>query len=461
MTSMTSFSTFSKTSFYEPDPNKPKLVLAYSGGLDTSCQLNYLVKEKGFEVCAYIADLGQEDVRNPQDVEKIKQKAEKSGAYAFYCEDLKRTFIEDYVFPMISSNALYEGRYLLGTSIARPCIANRQVEICAEEKASHVSHGSTGKGNDQVRFELAYHCLDPRLETITLWRDPSYCQRFQGRRDLQNYAIEQGIVGANSVDDDKPKVWAYSEDENCLHISFESGELEDTAYPGKQFARLPDAEKPSLVEYPGLVLQKTITALKDTPDVSDVLKIEFEQGYPVRVENLRTNEIKTDAVDLFFYLHDTASRHGVGGIDIVENRFVGMKSRGCYETPAGSVLFSAHHDLELLTMDREVMRIRDSLTQKYSELVYNGYWFSPEMSFLKSIMKESQQVVSGTAYVELYKGSIRSIGRESSNSLYDEKLVSMDEHGEYDPSNATGFIKTLATRLKAVRKRDEKLGRKW
>eukprot|EP00924_Labyrinthula_sp_SR-Ha-C_P009547 maker-scaffold_2-snap-gene-27.6-mRNA-1 protein AED:0.01 eAED:0.01 QI:349/1/1/1/1/1/2/285/463 len=449
-----SSSTFNKTQFYEPSSSKPRLVLAYSGGLDTSCQLNYLVNEKGFEVCAYIADLGQSDLTTEAEKEAVKEKAMKSGAYAFYCEDLKEDLINNYVLKMLSSSSLYEGRYLLGTSIARPCIAKRQVEICAQEDAGFISHGSTGKGNDQVRFELAYLCLNPKLQPITLWRDPEYCEKFQGRADLQKYASEKNIIASSEKTNEKR--WAYSEDENCLHISFESGELEDVAFPANTYGKGSEG-----IEYPGEIFKKKMNWIKETPDSSDVLKISFDKGIPTSVTNLTSNETVNGSVDLFFYLNELAGKHGVGRIDIVENRFVGMKSRGCYETPAGTVLFSAHQDLEVLTMDREVMRIRDGLSLKYAELVYNGYWFSPEMSFLKKIVEESQEVVSGDAYVELFKGNVLNVGRESSNSLYDESLVSMDEHGGYDPTNATGFIRTLATRLKAVKNRDDKLGKVW
>ena len=432
----TSGISFNKTEFRKADPSKPKIVLAYSGGLDTSCQLAYLANEKGFEVCAYIADLGQDDVASSADVEEIKEKAAVSGAYAFYCEDLRREFVDDFVFPMLASGSLYEGRYLLGTSIARPCIGKRQVEICWEEDAKYISHGSTGKGNDQVRFELCYLGMDPELECVTLWRDPSYCQQFEGRTDLIDYATKHGIkIG-------QTKKHSYSEDENSLHISYESGELEDPAFPGH-------AE-----EYPGLVLKKKTVDIMDTPDTPVDLTIDFHKGIPVKVKNENDGTEIADGLGLFNYLNTVAGEHGVGRIDIVENRYVGMKSRGCYETPAGTVLHSAHRDLETLTMDREVMRMRDMLAVKYSELVYNGYWFSPEMDFLKNAMEFAQRPVTGSTSVRLHKGNVMNRGRSSPNSLYNMDLVSMDVHGGYDPTHATGFIKTLATRLIAAKKRD-------
>merc|ERR1719353_360750 len=350
------FASFNKTSFREPDPNKPKLVLAYSGGLDTSTQLAWLVNELGYEVCAYIADLGQDDTLEEKDREEICAKAEQSGAYAFYCEDLRKDFVTDFVFPTIKANTLYEGRYLLGTSVARPCIAKRQVEICWEEGANHISHGSTGKGNDQVRFELCYLGMDATLDCVTLWRDPEYLERFDGRQDLIDYATAHGIsVGAT-------KKHSYSEDENLMHISYESGELEDPAYPGNQN------------EYPGLVLKKKTREIDQCPDTPANLTIGFEKGTPVYVKNEDDGTLIEDPLELFLYLNKIGGEHGVGRIDIVENRFVGMKSRGCYETPAGTILYSAHLDLEVLTMDREVMRIRDTLQVKFTELVYNGAW---------------------------------------------------------------------------------------
>jgi argininosuccinate synthase len=435
--------TFHRVEFRKPDPKKPKLVLAYSGGLDTSTQLAYLHNEKGFEVCAMIADLGQDDVLGAEAKKAIAMKAKASGAYAFYCEDLRKEFVEDFVFPMVAANAVYEGRYLLGTSIARPCIGKRQVEICHKEHATHISHGSTGKGNDQVRFELTYLGMDPTLKCVTLWRDPTYFNKFPGRQALLDYAA------AHNIPVSQTKKHSYSEDENCMHISYESGELEDPAFPGAKH------------EYPGKVLKKKTKDLLDTPDKPALLTVAFEKGIPVAVKNESDGKTVKGSFELFDYLNKVGGEHGVGRIDIVENRFVGMKSRGCYETPGGTILFSAHHDLEVLCLDREVMRIRDQLSLKYAELIYNGFWFSPEMAFLKNSMEFAQKVVTGTATVQLHKGNVYNRGRASPNTLYNTKIVSMDEHGGFDPTAATGFINTLSTRLKASKKRDVAMGIKW
>ena len=430
--------------FREPDPSKPRIVLAYSGGLDTSTQLAYLAHEKGYEVCAYIADLGQDDVKDAGAIEEIKDKAKASGAYAFECVDLRREFIKDYVYECIKANCLYEGRYLLGTAMARPCIAKKQVELAWREKAEYVSHGSTGKGNDQVRFELCYLGMDPNLQCVTLWRESEYLAKFEGRQDLLDYAASHNIPVSQT------KKHSYSEDENIMHISYESGELEDPAYPGV------------VTEYPGLVLKKKTADLLDTPDEPCRLEIDFEKGNPIAVREHDakgnvTNTTGEDPLALFAKLNVLAGIHGVGRIDIVENRYVGMKSRGCYETPAGTVLAAAHLDLETLTIDREVMRLRDTMAIKYSELVYNGYWFSPEMDFMKVAMDFAQKPVTGTVALHLHKGHVIPRGRSSPHSLYSEKLVSMDEAGGFVPQNSTGFIQTLATRLKAAKKRDNVL----
>lgn len=431
--------TFNKTHFRDPDPAKPRIVLAYSGGLDTSTQLAYLAKEKGFEVCAYIADLGQDDVLSQEDRDAIRDKAEASGAYAFYCEDQREEFVNDFVYKAISANALYEGRYLLGTAVARPCIAKRQVEVAWAEGAGYVSHGSTGKGNDQVRFELCYLGMDPKLQCVTLWREREYLERFPGRPELLDYATKHGIPVSAT------KKHSYSEDENLLHISYESGELEDPAYPGNSN------------EYPGLVLKKKTVDINDAPETPAKLTLEFEAGIPTRVVNAADGvdiDGKAKPLDLFLYLNKIGGEHGVGRIDIVENRFVGMKSRGCYETPGGTVLHAAVRDLETLTIDREVQRIRDTLSIKYAELVYNGFWFSPEMGLLNAAMEHARQPVTGSVDLQLHKGNVQLRGRSSPLSLYDAKLVSMDEVGGFVPEYSTGFIQTLSTRLKASKARD-------
>lgn len=415
-------------------------MLAYSGGLDTSTQLAYLTQEKGFEVCAYIADLGQDDLATDADKDAVRDKAQESGAYAYYCEDMRREFVTDFVFELLRAQAVYERRYLLGTSVARPCIGKRQVEVCWNEGATHISHGSTGKGNDQVRFEMCYLGMDPSLQCVTLWRDPVYCEKFPGRGELLEYATAHGIHVTAT------KKHSYSEDENMMHISYESGELEDPAYPGHNH------------EYPGLVLKKKSVDINDCPDVPANLTIGFEKGTPVYVKNVDDGTVIEDPLELFMYLNKVGGEHGVGRIDIVENRFVGMKSRGCYETPGGTILFSAKLDLELLTMDREVMRIRDQLSDKYAELVYNGGWYSPEWSFLKHSLEHAQQNVTGESYVRLHKANVLNRGRYSAvNSLYDADLVSMDMLGGFDPTMSTGFINTLSTRIKASKARDAKV----
>ncbi len=434
---------FNKVQFREPDASKPKLVLAYSGGLDTSTQLNWLAKQKGFEVCAYIANLGQEDVKDQADIDDIQRKAEQSGAYAFYCEDMREEFVTDYVYPAIKSNALYEGRYLMGTAVARPAIGKRQMEVVANEGATHVSHGSTGKGNDQVRFELCYLGIDPSVQCVTLWRDPEYLAKFRGRQDLIDYATAQGIPVSAT------KKHSYSEDENALHISYESGELEDPAFPGNEG------------EYPGQVLAKKSVDIKDAPDTPTALTIDFDKGAPVRVQNKTAGVEVTGDWAMFEYLNKVGGENAIGCIDIVENRFVGLKSRGCYETPGGTILFAAHQDLELLVMDREVMRVRDPLSLKFAELCYNGFWFSPEMRFVMNAIEYSQQVVTGSVDLVLYKGNVMPRGRSSPFSLYDQRLVSMDEEGGFDATHSTGFIETLATRLKANMSRDAKSGLKF
>jgi len=432
---------FNKTTFREPDPSKPKIVLAYSGGLDTSAQLSWLAKEKNFEVCAYIAHLGQDDVLKPEDVDAICAKAEQSGAYSFYCEDLRQDFVDNYIFKAIKGNGLYENRYLLGTSVARPCIGKRQVEICWEEGAKHISHGSTGKGNDQVRFELCYLGMDPTLECVSLWRDREYLSKFEGRQDLIDYAKSQNIPVSAT------KKHSYSEDENMMHISYESGELEDPAFPGHAN------------EYPGLVLKKKSVGVLEAPDVPARITIDIEKGEPVAVRNYDDGTEITDSVELYEYLNRLGGEHGIGRIDIVENRFVGMKSRGCYETPGGTIVHEAIRDLEVLCMDREVHRMRDTLSVKFSELIYNGFWFSPEMDFLMAAMEKAQEHTTGSVDLQLLKGNVIKRGRSSPMSLYNQDLVSMDIEGGFNPEISTGFIQTLSTRLKASAARDKLAGK--
>jgi len=396
-----------------------KVVLAYSGGLDTSCILKWLIDE-GFEVIAYLADVGQRE-----DFEEARQKALNIGATRVYIEDLKEEFVTDYIFPAFSANALYEGRYLLGTSPARPLIAKRHIEIASKENAEYVSHGSTGKGNDQVRFELSYYALNPKIKIISPWKNKDFLVKFKGRTDLINYAKENNIP--LSVTLEKP----YSIDENLLHISFESGILEDPAIQ------------------PHRDMFKFTVDPKDAPDRETRIEIHFKDGIPIKIVNLEDGTIKTKPLELFTYLNELGRENGIGRVDIVENRFVGIKSRGVYETPGGTILRAAHMDIEGIAMDREVMRLRDMLSPKFSELVYYGFWFSPEMEFLMAAIRKSQEIIDGVVYLKLYKGNVIVTGRTSPSSLYDHDLSSMNIEGGFDQTDSEGFIKINAIRLMA------------
>jgi len=396
-----------------------RVVLAYSGGLDTSIILQWLI-EKGYEVIAYIADVGQKE-----DFEKAREKALKIGAKKVYIEDLKREFVTDYIFPAFKANAIYENRYLLGTAVARPIIAKRQIEIAIKENAAYVSHGATGKGNDQVRFELSYYALKPDVKVLAPWKMPEFLETFKGRTDMFDYAEKHGIpVGASKS---KP----YSEDDNLLHISHEAGVLEDPA-----------------AECAEEIYSRTVSPEK-APDEATKVRITFKDGIPVKVENLNTGEYKTDPLELFMMLNELGSKNGVGRLDMVENRFVGIKSRGVYETPGGAILHIAHLDIEGIAMDREVMRLRDTLSAKISELIYNGFWFSPEMEFLMSAINKSQEAIDGEVVVKLYKGNAYPVSRKSESSLYDPELSSMDKEGGYDQMDAKGFIRINAIRMMA------------
>ena len=396
-----------------------KVVLAYSGGLDTSIILKWFIEE-GYEVIAYMADVGQEE-----DFEAAKEKALKLGASKVYIEDLKREFVTDYIFPAYAANAIYEGRYLLGTALARPIIAKRHIEIAEKEGCEYVSHGATGKGNDQVRFELAYYALKPDVIVLAPWKMQNFLDQFKGRQDMLDYADKHDIpVTATRK---KP----YSEDDNLLHISHEAGVLED---PNAICAEE--------------VYSKT-TSPENAPDKPEVIALTFKDGIPVKVENLEDGTEKTDPLELFMYLNEVGGKHGIGRLDMVENRFVGIKSRGVYETPGGAILQIAHLDLEGIAMDREVMRLRDMLSAKIAQLIYNGFWFSPEMDFLMRAIEQSQDVIDGTVKVKLYKGTAYPIARTSPVSLYDEDLSSMDIEGGYNQIDADGFIKVNAIRLKA------------
>ncbi len=398
---------------------KEKIILAYSGGLDTSIILKWLVN-KGYEVICFIGDVGQKD-----DFKAVEEKAMALGASKVHIKNLQNEFVTDYIFPALQGNAQYEGRYLLGTSLARPVLAKAQIEIAHEEGATIVSHGSTGKGNDQVRFELAYFALNPKIEVFSPWKDPEFLEQFKGRNDLFAYADEWDIpVTATKK---KP----YSEDENLMHISHEAGVLEDPA-------SRPDASVFSMTN-----------GISEAPEKETVLEIKFEDGIPIKIKNLDDGTIKTDGLDMFLYLNEMGSLHGIGRVDMVENRFIGLKSRGVYETPGATILWEAHRDLEGVAMDKEVMHIRDGLIPKFAELIYNGFWFSPEMDFLLTSIAKSQEAVDGTVRVALLKGNVISIGRESPTSLYDQDMSSMDIEGGFDATDSQGFININAIRLKA------------
>ncbi|RJP60866.1 MAG: argininosuccinate synthase [Candidatus Auribacter fodinae] len=387
-----------------------KVVLAYSGGLDTSIILKWLKVEKGYDVVAFAADLGQGEELDP-----VHDKALATGASAVYIEDLREEFVRDFIFPAIQANAIYEGTYMLGTSIARPLIAKKQIEIARKEGAVAVSHGATGKGNDQVRFELTFYALEPSIKVIAPWREWD----FKSRTDLINYATKHGIP--IPVTQKKP----YSSDRNLFHISFEGGILEDpwNAPPEDMFLLSVSPEK--------------------APDKAEIVEIEYEKGIPVGVNGKRLSP-----VDLMVEVNRLGGKHGIGRVDIVENRFVGMKSRGVYETPGGTILHIAHRAMESITMDREVMHMRDSMIPYIARLMYNGFWYSPEMDMCMAMVKESQKDVSGTIRVKLYKGNVTVQGRKSPNSLYSESFATFEKDSVYNQKDAEGFIKLQALRLR-------------
>ncbi len=398
-----------------------KVVLAYSGGLDTACILKTLIQQ-GHEVVAYVANVGQ-----LEDFDDIAERALATGASEVFVEDLQQEFVTDFIFPAIAGNAVYENRYLLGTALARPVIAKRQVEVARKVGATAVGHGATGKGNDQVRFELAFAALAPDLEIISPWKDPEFLARFQGRPDLLAFAEEHDIPVEATAE--KP----YSSDENLMHRSYEAGMLED-----------PDAAPPA-------DMYKLTRALEDTPDEPARIEVRFKDAYPVEVRNLGDGTTVTDPVEIVSYLNDVGGAHGIGRIDIVENRFVGIKSRGVYETPGGTILHMALRDLEGIAMDREVRRLRDMLSPRFAEIIYNGFWFSPEMDFVEAAFMQSSSLIDGTVRVRLFKGNTIIEGRSSPSSLYDQDLSSMDVAGGYDQEDARGFIRVNALRLTAHR----------
>lgn len=387
-----------------------KVVLAYSGGLDTSVILKWLIETYRCNVIAFAADVGQEE-----ELDNLEEKALKTGASKVYIDDLKEDFVRDYVFPAFRANAIYEGQYLLGTSLARPIIAKRQVEIARIENADAVSHGATGKGNDQVRFELSYIALNPEIKIIAPWREWD----LNSRTSLMDFAKKHGIDVPTTLK--KP----YSTDRNLLHISYEGGVLED-----------PWAEAPG-------DMYTLSVAPEKAPDEAEEIEIAFQQGNPVAINNETLS-----AANLLKTLNTFGGRHGIGRIDMVENRFVGMKSRGVYETPGGTILRTAHMAVESITMDREVMHLRDSLIPKYSELIYNGFWFSPEMTLLQGMIDQTQVHVSGVVKLRLYKGGCYVLGRQSDESIYSEDFATFEDDRVYQQKDAEGFIKLNALRLR-------------
>ena len=387
-----------------------KIVLAYSGGLDTSVILKWLKEKYDAEIIAFAADVGQQE-----ELTGLDKKAEKTGASKIYIEDLREEFVRDFVFPMIRAGAIYESGYLLGTSIARPLIAKRLVEIARENKAQAISHGATGKGNDQVRFELTAYALQPDIQIIAPWR----MWEFKSRTDLIEYAKKHGIP--TPVTAKKP----YSMDRNLLHISFEGGILEDpwNAPPEDMFMLSVSPEK--------------------APDKAEEVTIEFNKGDAVAVNGKKMNPL-----DVMLTLNKIGGKHGVGRIDMVENRFVGMKSRGVYETPGGTILYRAREAVEQLTMDREVLHYRNTISPQYARLVYNGFWYAPEREMLQAAIDEAAKCVCGTARLRLYKGNCTVVGRKSPISLYDEKVATFEADQVYNQKDAEGFIRLNALRLR-------------
>ncbi len=399
-----------------------KVVLAYSGGLDTSIILKWLQTEYGCEVVTFTADLGQ-----GEELEPARRKAEQMGASKVYVEDLRQTFVRDFVFPMFRANAVYEGLYLLGTSIARPLISKRLVEIAAETGADAVAHGATGKGNDQVRFELAAYALDPDIRVIAPWREWDLTSRTK----LIDFAEKHQIQIARDKRGEAP----FSVDANLLHTSSEGKVLEDPAQ-----------------DAPDYVYQRTVNP-EDAPDTPQDVEIGFERGDAVSIDG-----VAMSPADLLAKLNELGGAHGIGRLDLVEGRFVGMKSRGIYETPGGTILLEAHRGIEQITLDRGQAHLKDELMPRYAELIYNGFWFSPEREMLQAAIDHSQAHVTGTTRVRLYKGSARTVGRWSEHSLYSEAHVTFeDDAGAYDQKDAKGFIQLNALRLKLIAARNRRL----
>ncbi len=397
-----------------------KIVLAYSGGLDTSVLLTWLKEKYDAQIIAFCADVGQEE-----ELKGLDKKAKKTGASKVYIDDLREEFASDYIFPMIQAGAIYEDQYYLGTSIARPLIANRMVEIAKRENAQSIAHGATGKGNDQVRFELTAAALAPEIDIIAPWRMSEFRDQFPGRKEMLEYCNEQGVKVEASAS--KP----YSMDRNLLHISYEAGILEDTWFDAFSMKNKD--------------MFKLSVSPEDAPDKPEYVNLDFQDGNCFAV-----NGRELSPLGVMLKLNKLGGKHGIGRVDIVENRFVGMKSRGVYETPGGTILHFAHRQMESITMDREVMHIRDSLIPKYSELVYNGFWFSPEREALQALVSETQDKVTGRVRLKLYKGGVYTSGRKSPVSLYNPDIATMeaDITSAYNQDDATGFIQLNALRLK-------------
>ena len=394
-----------------------KIVLAFSGGLDTSVILKWLQKKFSCEVATFTADIGQIG-----EVSKAKEVAKDLGVKQIFIEDLKEEFVKDYVFPMLRANAVYEGTYLLGTAIARPLIAKKQIEIAKKIGANCVSHGATGKGNDQIRFELGYYSQNPNIIVIAPWR----VWDLDSRQSLLNYAKKNNI----KVSEDKRNTPPYSMDANLLHTSYEGKSLED---PWER--------------YDESMLTRTVS-VENAPDKPQEIIIKFEKGDPVSI-----NEKKKSPAALLTQLNEIGGKNGIGRIDIVENRYIGMKSRGVYETPGGTILFHARRAIESLTLDKGSQHLKDSIMSKYAEIVYNGFWFSPERVMLQTMIDESQKIVNGSVVLKLYKGNVQILQRKSDKSLYDPEISTFESDTIYDQSDAEGFIKLNALRLKLLKKR--------
>nr|CAI5864757.1 unnamed protein product [Callosobruchus analis] len=396
--------------------SKEKVILAYSGGLDTSCILKWLL-QKNYDVVCYIANIGQDE-----DFEQARKKALDIGASKVVIEDVKESFVEEYVWPAVQAGLVYESRYLLGTSLARPCISVGLVKCAKYNHAKYISHGATGKGNDQVRFELSCYALCPEIQIIAPWRLEEFTSKFQGRQDLMKYAAEHSIPVVATL----KAPW--SMDANLMHVSYESGILED-----------PENEPPKDL----FLMTKDV---KDASAKPTRLEIHFKEGLPTLVKGEKISYTKP--IEILTYLNKIGGEHGVGRIDIVENRFIGMKSRGVYETPGGFILHTAHKDIELFCLDKEVYRVKQNLAERLADYVYNGFWFSPEGNYVRKCIALAEQSVNGYVKVEVYKGNVTILGRYSETSMYNEDLVSMDKHSNFSPSDATGFINVQALRLK-------------